>query len=219
MLSFPLFINIEQKKCVIIGGGNVAQRKIETLIGFGALITVISPNVTEKIRKLSEADLLTWICKTYSERDIVGAYMVIAATCDVSINERIYQEAVRNNIFVNVADSSEKCTFIFPSVVRRDELVIGISTSGNYPALSKKVKEELEKAVPPDIGPLISLIKEYRTKVINKIEDANAKKLVLRRVADELFSCSDMDLQCFQKRIDGILEEFCYEKGNKGRNP
>ena len=112
---------------------------------------------------------------------------------------------------MNVADSSEKCTFIFPSVVRRDELVIGISTSGNYPVLSKKVKEEIEKSVPPDIGSLIGLIKEYRAKVINKIEDADVKKQVLRRVADELFSCSDMDLQCFQKRIDGILEEFCYE--------
>ena len=100
-----------------------------------------------------------------------------------------------------------------------ENLVIGISTSGNYPALSKKVKEELEKAVPPDIGPLIGLIKEYRTKVINKIEDADVRKLVLRRVADELFSCSDMDLQCFQKRINGILEEFCYEEGDTGRNP
>ncbi len=219
MPSFPLFVDIEQKKCVIIGGGKVAQRKIETLMGFGALITVISPKVNEKIRKLSEAGLITWICEHYSEGYIVGAYMVIAATCDGRINERVYQEAVRNNIFVNVADSSEKCTFIFPSVVRRDELVIGISTSGNYPALSKKVKEELEKAVPPNIGPLIDLIKEYRTKVINKIEDADVKKLVLRRAADELFSCSDMDLQCFQKRIDEILEEFCYEEGNKGRNP
>lgn len=212
---FPLFMNIEKKKCVFIGGGSVAQRKIETLLGFGARITVVSPEVTERIGKLHESGIITWISRTYLEGDLKGAFMAFAATSDKSVNERVYNEALKSNIHINTADDSEKCTFVFPSTVVRDELVIGISTSASCPAVSRRVRKEIENALPQSIGPLISVLKEYRREVINKVEDEDAKKLILKRLTDELFLAKDVnDTDHFKHRIKEILKEYRYEKGN-----
>ena len=166
MPLFPIFIDLEGKNCVVVGGGRVASRKIAALLKFGACITIISPHITDALKDLHDAGTVFVIERAYREGDLEGADIVIAAASDEEINTKVYKEAANKGIPVNVADRSGrllKGTFNFPSTVIRDELVIGISTSGGYPALAKKIREKLEDAIPQRYGSMLGVLKELRS--------------------------------------------------------
>lgn len=215
MAVFPLFIDLKGKRCVIIGAGRVAERKIETLLEFSTDILVISPETTERIQQLKWEDKLVVIKKRYSEEDIEGAFMVIAATSDSKVNEKIYCDAVKRNIFVNVVDNPERCTFIFPSVVKRGELVVGISTSGSYPVLSKKIREKINSVLPKKLGSMVQTLKECRKRAEQQIPDSCNRKELLDKIADEIIfyeeAVSEKQLKI---RIDNIFEEYKNDKEN-----
>jgi siroheme synthase-like protein len=213
MPLFPLFIDLTDKKCVFIGGGNVATRKIHTLLGFNAEITVVSPKSTAGIKRLSAEKRLVWHRREYSAGDLEQAFMVCAATSDRRLNEKIHDEAVRRNIFVNVADCPEKCTFVFPSTVRRDELVVGISTSGNCPALAKKIREKVAKMLPDACGDGVKIVREYRKKAVQEIRDTEKRKEFLKTIVDELFYfCENDRVENLSNRIDELFEVYKNEK-------
>lgn len=208
MAVFPLFINLEGKKCIVVGGGKVAARKIETLLKFGASITVISPLPVKSILGLKCEDRLIVKRKKYSEEDIDGAFIIIAATSDKKANKRIYDDAVKNNIPVNVVDCPRKCTFIFPSIVKRNDLVVGISTSGRYPALSKKMREKIEKMLPGDFGDILEMLKKYRKKAMIEIHDSEKRKELLNKIADEAFCCDHVPVERLKTGIEHIFKEY-----------
>ncbi|MBC7766206.1 MAG: bifunctional precorrin-2 dehydrogenase/sirohydrochlorin ferrochelatase [Hyphomonadaceae bacterium] len=162
MAHFPLFVSLEHKKCIVVGGGAVATRKITTLLTFEPQIAVISPVITPEIAQMAEMGKLIWMKQPYQNDQLEGAFMVIAATDNRVVNAQIAQDAQHFKLFINVCDDAVSCNFIFPSIVTRDDLVIGISTSGAFPAFAKKVRLKIEALLPQAIGARLKIAKQKR---------------------------------------------------------
>ena len=141
---YPVFLNMEGQRCVVIGGGEIAERKVQALLESGAAVTLIAPECTSGLRGIAEGGAITWHRRAYSAGDLEGAFIAIAATDDRSVNEAVSREASERNTPLNVVDVTDLCTFIAPSVIRRGPVTLAISTGGMGPALARKLREELE---------------------------------------------------------------------------
>ena len=184
MPYFPMFVNIEKSLCVVVGGGKVALRKTKVLLDFNAIVTVVSPECSLEFEKLSRAYPLRIIRSPYKREFIKDAFIVIAATDKREVNRRVLLHCREEGIHVNIADKREECSFYFPSIVRRENLVIGISTSGRYPLLSKYLKEKINRIIPSKISRVLAELEITRgRKKIENIEreikklDEKLKKL------------------------------------------
>lgn len=210
MASFPLFVDLKDKKCIVVGGGKVASRKIEMLNHYSGQIVVISPEITQSISILNESGKLRHISRFYESSDIKDAFMIIAATSDESVNELIYNDAVNNGVLVNVVDDPKRCTFFFPSLVKRGDLVIGVSTSGSYPALSKHIRKKLDTIIDDNINEeVISLLKEFRERVKLEIQNAELKASILSKIIEEtLFTESRSDIESLKAKMDAIYKKY-----------
>lgn len=143
---YPVYLNLAGKGCVILGGGTVAQGKIAALRDAGASITIISPEATEGIKRAAQRGEVTWLEREYRPGDLEGAFIAVAATNVWHVNREIYEEAEARGVLLNVVDDPDQCTFIAPSIVRRDPVVLAISTGGASPALARKMRELLSEA-------------------------------------------------------------------------
>ncbi|MCS7284897.1 MAG: bifunctional precorrin-2 dehydrogenase/sirohydrochlorin ferrochelatase [Hydrogenobacter thermophilus] len=151
MPHFPAFISLEGKKVVVVGGGVVAERKIEKLLPFKPSIRVISPAFTAGIEKLRREGKVSVVKRKFMLPDIRDAFMVIVAVDNIKLQKRIYEYCKKRRILCNAVDSPDFCTFIFPALVIRGDIVIGISTSGKVPALSRSLREYVQKALPENL--------------------------------------------------------------------
>jgi len=144
--SYPInLVGLENRLCVVVGGGEVAQRKVESLLEAGAeRVVVISPRLTKKLRALLQANRIEHRPRGYQQGDLEGAFVVIAATDDPDVNREVWQEAQEKRLLVNVVDDPQHCNFFVPSVVRSGDLTISICTGGQDPALSARLRQELE---------------------------------------------------------------------------
>lgn len=183
MVCFPLFIDLKTKNCLVIGGGTVAARKIETLLRFGAAVTVISESCTKNIQELARAGKIVYREHRYRAGDLTGAFLAIAATNDPEINSQVSQEATARGIWINVVDDPAKCSFIFPAVVQRDQIVVGITTSGIFPALAKKIREKIEQVLPVSLAEAAGALPQARNKVQGTLVDPEQRKAVLSDIA------------------------------------
>lgn len=160
MVYYAAYLNLRDRKCVVVGGGAVAERKVRALLECEASVTVISPELSPGLGLLrSQADFLL---RLYQEGDLEGAFLAIAATDDREVNRQVAGEARRKGVLVNVVDDPDYCDFIVPSVVRRGELSVAISTGGRSPALARKVREALEAFLGPEYEELLALLAEAR---------------------------------------------------------
>ena len=141
---YPVYLNIKRRSCVIIGGGEVAERKAQGLLDCGATISVISPKVTSGIQEMAQDGRLQWKPREYQKGDLKGAFLAIAATDRKEVNEAIAKEAAIEKVVLNVVDNAPLCTFIAPSVVSRGDVTVAVSTGGASPALARKLRESLE---------------------------------------------------------------------------
>ncbi len=165
MALFPLFIDIEKKDILIVGAGEVALRKIEKLLPFKPKITVVAKEIKrDEIKKLSAEGKINLINRGFLFTDIDGKQLVIVATNDINLQREIYNYCVRRKIPVNSVDSPAYCTFIFPAYVKKDDIVIGITTSGKAPALSGKLREIIENCLPEDIEKILEELEKIRKK-------------------------------------------------------
>jgi len=144
---YPIFLDIEGRAVVIIGGGNVCARKAETMMNYGARVTVVSPEFTEEIEGWAEAGALEIRRKRYEEGDLDGANIVIASTDDQAINEQIAADCRRRRIPVNVVDVTPLCEFIVPAIIDKGSITIAVSTGGKSPAIARTLKEDLQRQV------------------------------------------------------------------------
>lgn len=140
---YPVFLNLAGKRCVIFGGGTVAQGKIAALRQSGADITLISPDATPGIKRAAQQGDLEWLVRKYEPGDLGGAFIAVAATNVWHVNREIYDEAERLGVLLNVVDDADLCTFIAPSIVKRNQVTLAISTGGASPALARKLREIL----------------------------------------------------------------------------
>lgn len=183
---YPAFINLSGKKCVVIGGGKVAERKVSSLINAGANVTVISPDITVALERYKNKGKIRHVKRYYKKGDLKDAFLVIAATSDEVINGRVSEDAP---FLVNVVDKPELANFIVPSVVNRGPMTIAISTSGASPAVAKAVRKELEIFYNKDFVHFLLFLKRLRKKVIRDMQNNKERERFLKGVAsEEIFS-------------------------------
>ena len=140
---YPVYLNLTGKKCLVFGGGPIAEDKIAKLQSTGAQVTIVSPTVTPNLQAWAHRGDFQWQPREYQAGDMEGAFLSIAATNDRQVNHEIFQEAERLGVLINVVDGPEQCTFIAPAVVRRGQVTLAISTGGASPALARKLREAL----------------------------------------------------------------------------
>ncbi|ADJ25768.1 siroheme synthase [Dehalogenimonas lykanthroporepellens BL-DC-9] len=165
---YPVFLDLTGKKCLVVGGGAVAWRKVESLLGSGAEVTVISPSLIPEINRLAEQSQVTIVNRVYAEGDLLGFFMVIAATDDVMVNGAVFREASKLGMLVNVVDDTANSNFIVPSVLRRGDMAIAVSTSGSSPALARRIKSDLTDIFGEEYADVVSLVGQIREELLVK---------------------------------------------------
>lgn len=184
MRYYPIFIDLNGKKAVVIGGGNIAERKVNTLLECGAVVTVVAPEATDAICSLATAGRIQWLSRNYQPGDLDGAFCTYAATDDNPVNTAVYEEATRNSQLCNVVDVPPLCNFIVPSIVDRGDLVIAVSSSGNSPALAKRLKVMLGDAYGEEWKTLNDLLGRLRPEVKRRYPEESPRNGVLERMLD-----------------------------------
>jgi precorrin-2 dehydrogenase/sirohydrochlorin ferrochelatase len=142
---FPMFLKLEGRRCVLVGAGTVAEGKMSSLLAAGADVLVVAPRATDQIRAASREGRIRWEQRPFATGDLVGAFLVVAATDSPEVHEVVYQEARRHGVLCNVVDEPPRCDFYYPAVVRRGPLQIAISTTGRSPALAQRLRQQLER--------------------------------------------------------------------------
>ena len=167
-IYYPVSLNISGRKCLVIGGGKVAARKVEGLIEHGAVVQVISPEICQELDKLAADGKITVTSREYRAGDLEGAFMAIIATDDSRVNREVVAEAGKRNVLVNVVDKAEKSDFIAPSHLRRGAISIAVSTSGKSPALARKLRIRLEEEFGEEYARLAGVLGAVRTEIREK---------------------------------------------------
>jgi precorrin-2 dehydrogenase/sirohydrochlorin ferrochelatase len=184
MKFYPAYLDLRDRPCLVVGGGPVAERKALLLFDAGAAVTVISPSLTPKLQSLSDSGKIAHRQKEFDEPDLAAEFIVIAATSSAEVNSRIARACKKRNILVNVAVPPEEGNFVVPSVVERGELLIAISTGGVSPALSKKLRQELETRYGPEYGIFLRMVAGIRRRVLSEVADEQQRREIFERVAD-----------------------------------
>jgi precorrin-2 dehydrogenase/sirohydrochlorin ferrochelatase len=182
---YPMLLKISGKRCVVVGGGEVALRKVRALLEHGARVEVISPTLCPELNKLVETNAIKLLRRQYQPGDLKGALLAVAATDDKDINRQVVKEAKDRAVLVNAADDLENSDFIVPSYMRRGDITIAVSTAGVSPALARKIRARLEKDFGDEYSSLVRLIGEVR---------AEARRQKIKITSDDWQQALDLDL-------------------------
>lgn len=180
---FPIFLKLAARPCVVVGAGNLAESKIESLQAAHAKVTVIAPKASRRIEDLAEAGDVEWLQREYAAGDLTGNFLVVAATDVPAVNRAVFAEATEKNILCNAVDDPPFCDFYFPSVVRRGDLQIAISTAGASPALAQQLRKEINAQLPLDTGDWLTDLGDLRREVTQMEPLNEARKLLLHQLA------------------------------------
>lgn len=174
---YPIYIDIERHDVVIVGGGNVCARKAETMMKYGARVTIVAPYFTDEIEQWAREGCLILRCKKYETSDIEGAHLVIASTDDTRVNEQVAADCRARRIPVNVVDVTPLCEFIVPAIIEKGSVQIAISTGGKSPALARTLKEDLHRIIGPEyaeVNDVLGTLREGAKKVLPTDVDRKA---------------------------------------------
>lgn len=181
---YPICLNLDKRKVMVIGGGAVAERKIFSLLDRGAELTVISPSLTTSLMAISKKGVIRHLDRGYEKGDLKGAFLAIVATEDKKTNRMIAKDAELNCCLVNVVDDPEAGNFIVPSTVERGRLIIAISTSGASPALSKKIRERLERIYGDEYRRFLEMMERLRKRVLRDVREERKRKEIFQALVD-----------------------------------
>ena len=165
---YPAFLRLEGKKCVVIGGGKVAERKILSLLEANAIVVLVSPDATLFLAKLAEEGKITWIKDIFKPDYLEGAWLVFACTNQREVQREVFQACEERKIFCNVVDQPDVSSFIVPSVVKRGALTLAISTSGASPAVSRRLRERLERLFGEEYASYLEFMRRIRELILSK---------------------------------------------------
>ncbi len=182
MKYYPVNLELRERRCVVVGGGRVAERKTLTLLEAGADVTVVSPALTPKLAALASSGKIQQVPTVFQESHLSGALLVIAATNDPTVNRTVAQLCHKKNILVNVAAPPEESSFIVPSVVERGDLVIAVSTSGASPALARSLRLELERQYGPEYELLLTRLAIVRKRLQEEGGSETGRRQVLEAI-------------------------------------
>ena len=185
MSYFPMMVNLEGVRILGVGGGEEGRKKVEILSSFGAEIILIAENAAEEAVGLADR----FIERSFEDQDLEGEIgLVVAATDDRTLNQRIYRLATRRRIPVNVVDDVELCTFIFPAIVKEKDVVCAVSSGGKSPYVAQYIKALIRKVLPPGIGEINDKMGEYRVAAKREMNDPAERRMYLRQKLEELIA-------------------------------
>ncbi len=182
MAHYPINLDLRGKRCLVIGGGSVGERKVETLLEYDAAVVLVAPVVTSRLRELAENGSVRLIHTVYRPDMLHNVFLVIAATGERAVNRAIYEECERRGILANVVDDPDYCRFFVPSTLKHGEFMISVSTSGSSPSLAKHVRELLEPQFGPEYGELTEILGRLRDEVKEKYPDMESRSQAYQRV-------------------------------------
>lgn len=198
MAYFPMFVDMMERECLIVGGGNVAYRKMIVMLDFGAKVTVVAEDICDELRKLKIDDIasedktgsytankenrITFIKRRFERKDCDGMEMVIAATDDNALNHEIAEYCKAKDIMVNAVDQKADCSFIFPSYIKEKNLVAAFSSGGNSPVLTQYLKGKEQEILTPFLGELNEYMGQIREKVIAQYDTEAERKRVFKEI-------------------------------------
>lgn len=188
MAYFPMFVDMTERECLIVGGGNVAYRKVMVMLDFGVKVTVVAEDICDELRKLTIDDTankenrITFIKRRFERKDCDGMQMVIAATDDNALNHEIAEYCKAKGIMVNAVDQKADCGFIFPSYIKEKNLVAAFSSSGNSPVLTQYLKGKEQEILTPFLGELNEYMGHIREKVIAEYDTEAERKRVFKEI-------------------------------------
>jgi len=200
MRYYPVFLNIADKPVVVIGGGTIAQQKVEGLVDAGAQVTIVSPDLNDYLEGLRRDGRIMHIKREYQPGDIEGYELVFVATDSRAENQRVWQEGRQRRIWVNAVDDVPNCDFIMPGIIRQGDLTLALSTAGKSPAMARKLREDLEAFLTEDDATLLNLAGEIRTKL--RARDAEVKGCQ---------HCQRNSNDVWNAALDGIVKNYVRE--------
>ncbi len=207
MKYYPIFLNLKNKRSVIIGGGEVALRKAKDLLEAGAFVKIISPHFHEELQTLNNQNLQR-IQREYREGDLHGAALVFSATNDPETNRRVFAEAEARGIFINSVDDLEHCSFIVPSSFARGDLIVAVSTSGASPALAAKIRRNLENAIPENFAQALDAMSSARDMLKNDPQFSSLTSEERGNIIKKISSDDQLIDELIQHHKNGSLAEF-----------
>jgi precorrin-2 dehydrogenase/sirohydrochlorin ferrochelatase len=200
---YPAYLELQGHPCVVIGGGEVAERKVATLLDAGARVTVVSPRLTAGLAALAETHEIVHHARPYRPGDLAGAWLAYAATDDEDVHAEVAVEAAEARVFLNVVDRPRLCSFIVPAIVRRDPVAIAVSTGGESPALAKRLAAELDRTVGREWGLAAEVLGTLRARLAGT--DASARARIFAALADTPLVTALRDGDA--AKVDALLAE------------
>jgi len=195
---FPLFLKLEGKRCLVVGGGPIGLEKVESLLRCGPSLRVIAPHSVTRIQQLSAAGEIEWLPRPFEPEDVDGFELIIAATNDREVNRAVFEAASRRSILCNTADDPPLCDFFFGSLVQRGALQIAISTAGESPALAQRLRREIDAQLPADLAPWLADLGQLRRDVLQTMPAGAERKALLHELAQrEVCSLSSCPARTF----------------------
>lgn len=184
---YPVFLDLRDKKCLVVGGGKVAYRKVGTLLACQARVTVVAPRITEDFNILAQEGSIKYLKEPYEPVHLEGAFLVIGSTDNEEVNRIIAQDCFQKNIPVNIVDVPDLCNFFVPALVNRGPLSIAISTEGKSPAFAARIRRELEKDYTSIHGEFVDYLGSLRPHILEVIPDGKKRKALFMELAGEEF--------------------------------
>jgi precorrin-2 dehydrogenase/sirohydrochlorin ferrochelatase len=204
MEMFPIFFKLQGRPCLVVGAGTIAAPKITSLLRAGGVVTVVAPQAQPEVETQAHADELVWHAREFVSSDLEGMFLVVAATDLRAVNHSVAEAARAQNVLCNSVDDPPDCDFFYPSVVRRGDLQIAISTAGKSPALAQRLREEVDELLPADTGAWLDQLGETRLKMLETIPAGEERKQALHLLARRE-SC-DPGACPVQQTLDRLLE-------------
>ncbi len=179
MSLLPVFLKLEGRRCLVVGAGEVASGKIESLVHSLAHVTVVAPWARPEIVRLAEQKAITWHQREFLDSDIEGAFVIVSGTNHAHVNQHVYRLAVAHNILCNAVDDPPHCDFYYGSVVSRGKLQIAISTAGESPSVAQRLRAEIDALLPHEIGPWLCKLGGLRREILAVYPSGDARKDLL----------------------------------------
>jgi precorrin-2 dehydrogenase/sirohydrochlorin ferrochelatase len=188
---YPMMVDVAGRRCLVVGGGRVAERKVEALLACGAVVELISPAATPRLQALAAEGRLAWRPRRTEPADARGAFLTFVATDDAAANREVARLVREAGGQVNVADDPDASTFHVPAALRRGDLVIAIATGGGSPALARRLRQRLEETVGPDYEAFLGALRALRDRAQAQLASPEARQAVYRQAIDsDLYACA-----------------------------
>jgi siroheme synthase-like protein len=212
---YPVYLNLEGRRCIVVGGGPVAEEKVRGLLSSGARVTVISPEATDGLAELAARGAIQLTRRPYRRGDLAGAFLAVAGTDDRSMNHVVWEEAEVQGILLNAVDDLPHCSFIAPAIYRQGGLTVAVSTGGKSPALAVRVRDRLGVLIGPEYGIFLDLLGEVRSQVAAWVQDPASRAAVWNRIVDSdaIEFIRRGDIAGARTRISHLLIETVGESG------